>query len=267
MKKLQGVAASRGICIGPAFKFSRAELKIGFRKIENPNQEVERFQTAVKEAKQQITKIYEKAMKESSQADAAIFEAHKMILDDPEFVSAVVNKINNEKINVEKAVHDAAQSFSDTMAAMKDEYFKARALDILDVSNRVLRILIGIAESPTANLKSPSVIIADDLTPSDTILLDKTLVLGFCIAKGSATSHTAILARGLGLPAVAGVGKEVLSISDRESVILDGTNGYAILSPEEGVVQEYERRQDVAKTIREEALNHAQEHAVTLDGC
>ena len=134
-----------------------------------------------------------------------------MILDDPEFVSAVETKINGEHANAESAVNTAAQMFSATMAAMKDEYFKARATDIMDVGNRVLRILLGVAESPTANLKTASVIVADDLTPSDTILLDKSLVLGFCTAQGSSTSHTAILARGLGLPAVAGAGREILT--------------------------------------------------------
>jgi len=266
MKKLRGVAASRGICVGPIFKFIRAELKIELHTVENPQQEVDRFHAALAEAKQQIGKIHAKALQESSKTDAAIFEAHQMILDDPEFTGAVESKINGEKTNAESAVNAAAQKFAATMAAMNDEYFKARAVDILDVGNRVLRILLGVAESPTANLKVPSVIVADDLTPSDTILLDKSLVLGFCTARGSATSHTAILARGLGLPAVAGVGNEILNENDGERIIVDGTHGIAIIDPDDATADEYDRRDKLAQSIRAEALKHAAEPAVTLDG-
>jgi phosphotransferase system enzyme I (PtsI) len=266
MKKLTGVAASRGICIGPVFKFIRAELKIEKKTGLDPQAEINRFHSALGQAKQQIGRIHEKALKESSKADAAIFEAHQMILDDPEFIGAVENKVKDEKTNSENAVDAAARMFSATMAAMNDEYFKARATDIMDVGSRVLRILLGVAESPTANLHAPSVIVADDLTPSDTILLDKSLVLGFCTAQGSATSHTAILARGLGLPAVAGAGREVLTQTDGDRIIVDGTHGIAIIDPDDATAKEYDRRDKLSQTIREEALKHAHEPAITLDG-
>lgn len=266
MKQLHGVAASRGICVGPIFKFIRAELKIEHHTCENPQEQVDRFHAALEEAKKQIGKIHEKALKESSKADAAIFEAHQMILDDPEFIGTVETKINGEKITAESAVSSASQMFSATMAAMNDEYFKARATDILDVGNRMLRILLGVAETPTANLKVPSVIVADDLTPSDTILLDKSLVLGFCTAQGSATSHTAILARGLGLPAVSGVGREILAQDDGERIIVDGTHGIVIIDPDDATAEEYDRRDKLAQSIRAEALKHAHEPAVTQDG-
>ena len=265
MKMLQGVAASRGTGIGPTFKFIRAEIHIDEYKVENTEKEIQRFKDAAREAQKQIGKIYEKALTESSATDASIFEAHKMILDDPEFVGAVENKINSEKVCAESAVNEAAQKFSATMAAMADEYFKARALDILDVGNRVLRILLGVAESPTQNLKESSVIVADDLTPSDTILLDKSLVLGFCTAQGSTTSHTAILARGLGLPAVAGVGKSVLTVDDGEMMIVDGTNGQVWVAPDEDTVTKFKQCQQMAQTIRMEALKQAKDHAVTMD--
>ena len=143
-----------------------------------------------------------------------------MILEDPELLAEVKKKIETQKVCAESAMQTTAQHFSDMMAAMKDEYFAARATDILDVGNRVLRILLGIAETPSADLKDPSVIVADDLTPSDTVMLDKSLVTGFCTARGSATSHTAILARGLGIPAVSGVGEAILGVST--TIILDG---------------------------------------------
>lgn len=266
MIRLPGVAASRGICIGPVFKFIRTELVVEKKIAANSQTENKRLETAIEKAKSQINDIYEKAKKEAAQADAEIFQAHLMILDDPEFIGAVKCKVDNEHVNVEYALDETAKSFSATMAAMKDEYFAARATDILDVSNRVLRALLGVSESPAEKLKTPSVIVADDLTPSDTVMLNKNLVFGFCTARGSATSHTAILARGLGLPAVAGVGMTLLEIADGTMIILDGNNGIALLDPDQVTLSEYEHRIKTGNSIREEALIHAHEAAVTRDG-
>ena len=266
MKRLTGIPASRGICIGPVYQFIRQELVITECKIDDPQKEIERLDAAISTAKDQISKIYEKALTEASKADAEIFQAHKMILEDPEMLSEVRKKIQSKKCNAEFAMKETAQAFSDMMAAMKDEYFAARATDIMDVGNRVLRILLGVAESPTANLKTPSVIVADDLTPSDTVLLDKSLVIGFCTARGSATSHSAILARGLGIPAVSGVGDFILTQCNHSDIILDGTNGEAILDPDNAMVKDYEQRIQTAKTIREASLKHAHEPVVTKDG-
>jgi len=266
MKRLAGIPASRGICIGPVFQFIRQELVVTDCKGDDPQKEIERLNAAIGAAKEQISKIYEKALTEASQADAEIFQAHLMILEDPEMLSEVRKKIESRKCSAESAMKETAQAFSDMMAAMKDEYFAARATDILDVGNRVLRVLMGVAESPTANLKTPSVIVADDLTPSDTVLLDKSLVIGFCTARGSATSHTAILARGLGIPAVAGVGESILNSCNASQIILDGTNGEAILDPDQAMVKDYEQRIQTARTIREASVKHAHEPAVTIDG-
>ena len=266
MKELTGIPASRGICIGPIFQFIRQELIIQERSNIQPEEELKRLNAALSTAKDQIDSIYKKALKESSDADAEIFQAHRMILEDPELLAEVEKKIKNQNKSAELAIQEAGQSFSNIMAAMKDEYFAARAIDILDVSNRVLRILLGIAETPTAALKEPSVITADDLTPSDTVMLDKSLVIGFCTSRGSATSHTAILARGLGIPAVAGVGDEVFSQENGIEVILDGTKGIAIFAPDKELIAEYHRRIKAADTIHEEAMKHAKEPAKTKDG-
>lgn len=266
MKKLTGIPASRGICIGPVFQFFRQELVVSEKSNIQPGLELQRLHEAFSTANDQIEKIYQKALKESCDADAEIFQAHKMILEDPELVSEVENKIKNLGMGAEAAVQESGKKFSDIMAAMSDEYFAARATDILDVTNRVLRILLGIAESPTAALENPSVIVADDLTPSDTVMLDKSLVIGFCTSRGSATSHSAILARGLGIPAVSGVGTEVLSQKNGTQVILDGTNGVAIFEPDKKMVTDYQRRIKAAKTILEKAIKLAQEPAQTIDG-
>ena len=180
MKRLTGISASRGICIGPAFPFIRQELKVESYCVDNPKAEIARLDAAITKAKDQISLIYQKALGEASKADAEIFQAHRMILEDPELLKEVKTKIEKDSTCAEFAMMTTAQSFSDMMSAMQDEYFKARATDIMDVGNRVLRILLGVAETPTADLKEPSVITADDLTPSDTVMLDKTLVLGFC---------------------------------------------------------------------------------------
>ena len=266
MKRLAGIPASRGICIGPIFQFLRQELVVDECKIEDSQKEIDRLNDALCIAKNQISKIYAKALTEASKADAEIFQAHKMILEDPELLSDVKNKIEKEKYSAEFAMKTSTQAFSDIMAAMSDEYFKARATDILDVGNRVLRILLGVAESPTAQLKTPSVIIADDLTPSDTVLLDKSMVVGFCTTKGSATSHTAILARGLGIPAVSGVGENMLKEKNGVRIILDGTNGEAIVDPDDVTFEDYQQRIKTAQNIRETAVKQAHEPAITKDG-
>jgi phosphotransferase system enzyme I (PtsI) len=266
MKTLSGIPASRGICIGPVFQFLRQELVVAECKVDNSQKELERLDEAIEIAKVQISGIYEKALTEASKADAEIFQAHLMILEDPELLSEAKKKIETEHCSADFAMKETAQAFSNMMAAMNDEYFAARATDIMDVGNRVLRILLGVAESPTADLRTPSIIIADDLTPSDTVLLDKSLVIGFCTARGSATSHTAILARGLGIPAVSGAGEEVLAQETGSKMILDGTKGQVILSPTETAIQDYTKRIEVAKNMREASMKHAHEPALTLDG-
>jgi len=266
MKKLNGVAASRGICIGPAFQFHRIELDTEKKEISDPNAEVARLDAALASAKSQIDLIYQKALTEASEADAEIFQAHKMILDDPELISTIKNRIQCERINSECAVSETAEQFAATMAAMEDEYFAARATDIMDVANRVVRVLMNVADSPTADLKEPAIILADDLTPSDTVLLDKSKVLGFCIARGSATSHTAILARGLGLPAVAGAGLDVMDVKTGATMVVDGSNGVVIIEPDEAIEKQYHQRMETSKKIQSEALKFAQSKAHTKDG-
>ena len=266
MKQLKGIAASRGVCFGPVFRFIRQELKVEEYCVESSPKEMNRLKRAITAARNQILDIYDKALRESSEADAEIFQAHRMILDDPELMKEVKRKIEEESLCAEYAMLTTAQSFSDMMAAMQDEYFAARATDIMDVGNRVVRILLGVAESPSENLKKPSIIVADDLTPSDTVLLDKSLVLGFCTARGSATSHTAILARGLGIPAVSGAGAEIMEVQDGTQVILDGGSGDVFIDPDDGTLAEYQKRMEIASSMHEASMKHAHEPAVTKDG-
>lgn len=266
MKQFQGVAASRGIGIGPVFQFRRAALSFDSHCIDNVDAELKRLEGALKISSEQITRVYEKAQKEATADQAEIFQAQIMMVEDPEFIGQVRNTISEERINAEAALMKVAQVYSDTLRAMEDEYFAARALDVQDVATRVLRTLLGVAESPTEGLLHPSVIFADDLTPSDTVLLDKRLVLGFCTAQGSATSHTAILARSLGLPAVAGVGPDVLYIENGTSIIVDGGNGLLVVEPSAEIIASYTTRRENSQAMQVQAMKHAFEPAVTCDG-
>lgn len=266
MIRLEGTGASRGVAIGPVFQFRRTSLKISLCSVSDVDAEVARVERGVAIAGEQLQQILNKARQEATAAEAEIFEAHLMMLEDPELWGQVETAIRDEKINAESALVNVSASFTEMLKAMDNEYFAARALDVQDVTDRVLRILLGVAESPTEGLTEPSIIFSDDLTPSDTILLDKTLVMGFCTAEGSSTSHSAILARGLGLPAVAGAGKAVLEIANGTRIILDGGKGLLLIDPDEDTVKDYRNRMVRVKSIREEALQHANEPTTTLDG-
>ena len=266
MKTLQGIAASRGIAVGPAFRFRRADLCFERRKVEKPAAEWTRFQVALETAREQLAGVYAKAEAESGTEQAAIFQAHVMMLEDPELLDAVRTAIEEQYVNAEAALSDAAEMYAQMLEVLDDEYLSARAADVRDVAARVLRILLGVVESPTAGLAAPSIILARDLTPSDTVLLDKSLVLGFCTAVGGATSHTAILARGLGLPAIVGAGPDALKVPDGVTLVLDGSEGRLLVKPDEETVVEYRARQVAAATVLARARERAHEPAVTRDG-
>jgi phosphotransferase system enzyme I (PtsI) len=266
MKTLQGIAASYGIAIGPVFAYKRTELEITPCSVDDPAVEWERFEAAQETARKQLDEVYQKAVVESGEEQAEIFKAQAMMLDDPELVGTVKKAVEEQRINVESALSDTAESFAHMLEALEDEYLSARALDIRDVSSRLLRILLGVSESPTADLKVPSIIIAKDLTPSDTILLDKSFVLGFCTAEGGATSHTAILARGLGIPAVVGAGEQTLELETGTSVIIDGDSGEVLVNPSKSILKEYQTRQEKFFGLKAKTEASAHEPAVTLDG-
>jgi phosphotransferase system enzyme I (PtsI) len=266
MKTVKGIPASYGVAIGPTFIYERAALEIECCPIEDPASELARLAVAQETARQQLQMVFEKALAESGEEQAEIFKAQTMMLDDPELVGAVKKIVENDLTNVESALSATVENYAGMLEALDDEYLSARALDIRDVGSRLLRVLLGVSESPTEGLTQPSIIIANDLTPSDTILLDKTFVLGFCTSRGGATSHTAILARSLGIPAVVGAGKKVRKIENGTSMILDGDTGEVIIKPDETTLAEYLIRQEAFVRIRGKAAEVANLPAVTLDG-
>lgn len=266
MRKLKGIPASSGIASGPAYIFQETELKIGKKTVSDTSAELKRFEEATQIALEQIKTIRTKAESETSSEEAAIFDAHAMFLQDPTLIDAVQQAIEKQAVNAETAVNEAVEIHAQTLENMEDEYFRARAADIRDVGRRVVCILLGIDEVDLSNLNQPSVIIARDLTPSDTVRLDKNLVLGFCTAEGGPTSHTAILAKALDIPAVVGAGSGVLDISSSSLLLLDGQKGEVIVDPDEVLQLEFAERKREHETRSDEELENAFDAAVTLDG-
>lgn len=266
MNVLQGISASPGIAIGPAFLFQRMAIDFDCCTVDDPVAEWQRFEAALTVAKDQLDTVYQRAREESGAEQAEIFKAQTMILEDPELLKSIRTAVDEQKVNVESALHDATEVYAQMLEALEDEYLSARALDVRDVASRLLRILLGIAETPTADLDTPSIIIAQDLTPSDTVLIDKACVLGFCTADGGATSHTAILARGLGLPAVVGAGSALLERRNGDMLILDGSAGKLFIQPSQQFADDYREKQNRYASMLAKAREKAHEPAITADG-
>ena len=266
MKTLKGIAASTGFAIGPVFLYKREEIQIESCQVEDVSTEWLRLEDALSIAKEQLSQVYERAKQESGEDQAEIFFAQSLILEDPELLDMVRNTLFDKKVSVEFALHSGIENYACILEGLEDEYLRARALDVRDSGNRILRILLGIAESPTANLKEKSIILAKDLTPSDTVLIDKNHLMGFCIAQGGATSHTAILARGLGLPAVVGAGDETMLVNNGDLAILNGSDGLLILNPSPEVLEEYRLKLQHFEQIMKKSLEKTREPAITTDG-
>jgi len=266
MKEIVGIPASYGIAIGPAFVFGHDELEIGIITIDDPDAEWQRFEAARDESRRQLDEAYLVTKEDCGEEAAEIFNAQKMMLDDPELINTVKRRLEDELINVESALYETAEIFAKQLEAIEDEYLSARAVDIRDVSSRCLRNLLGLHDAPGAGLDKPSVIVAQDLTPSDTVLLNKDFVLGFCTAEGGSTSHTAILARGLGIPAVVGAGDLVHQIDQEDVLVVDGDAGKVIINPDQASLQHFQIRQTDFLEVQAEAESISHKPAVTTDG-
>ncbi len=266
MKTISGIPASYGIAIGPAYVFTRAEIVIEPCNIDDPDEEWERFIKAQEITLKQLDEAFNKAQKELGDEAAEIFNAQKLMLQDPELIKSIKSRIDTDLINIETALFECSESYAQQLEAIDDEYLSARALDIRDVSSRCLRNLLGLKESPAAGLVTPSIITARDLTPSDTVLLNKDLVLGFCIEEGGSTSHTAILARGLGIPAVVGAGVAIKEIKTGDSLVIDGDAGEIIIDADDNALKEFKKRQEEFLIIQAEAEAISHQPAITTDG-
>jgi phosphotransferase system enzyme I (PtsI) len=266
MKTVSGIPASYGIAIGPAYVFTRVEIVIEPCNIQDPEDEWNRFEAAQYATMKQLDVAFAKAKQELGDEAAEIFNAQKLMLQDPELINTVKTRVNSELINIETALYESAESYAQQLEAIDDEYLSARALDIRDVTSRCLRNLLGLMDSPAEELKIPSIITSQDLTPSDTVLLNKDLVLGFCTEAGGSTSHTAILARGLGIPAVVGAGDAIKDIKTGDNLVIDGDAGEIVIDPDKKALKQFKERQENFLEVQAEAEAISHEPAVTTDG-
>ena len=239
--KVSGKTVYKAIARGPIFVLDKQEVQITDACITDSEAEVARLNEAVDKAKAQIAKLYEKALAEVGEESAAIFEVHQMMLEDDEYLDSIYGMIRDENLNAEYAVQMTANTFSQIFATMDDEYMKARAADILDISNRVIRVLTN---QEDANLDDcdPSIIVADDLSPSETVQMDKSKILAFVTVHGSTNSHTAILARMMNIPALVMTPVEINALRNGMEAIVDGFGGEFILEPSEEEKKEADAR-------------------------
>ena len=266
MTVYQGKGVYGAAAVGTAAVFRRQTAQVSRRAADDTQKELERFDAARELARAQLREIYEKALREAGEADAEIFEIHSMMLDDDDFISSVRSIIGTEMVNAEYAVFETSERFSAMFAQMDSEYMQARSSDIKDVSDRLIACMNGgVGESFSTDGRV--IVCADDLAPSETVLLDKDKVLAFVTAKGSLSSHTAILARTMNIPAVVGAGEEFIeALHDGDMMIADGHTGKIYLSPDEETVRRYEKIQAEDKERRERLLELRGQDNITLDG-
>lgn len=258
----QGKSVFSGIAIGPLCLYQKADSMVKRYKIEDADAEVKRFEDAQATAKDQLQSLYDKALKEVGEANAAIFEVHQMMLDDGDYLESITNIIRTQLVNAEYAVATTGDNFAEMFAAMDDEYMQARSADIKDISNRVVQVLQG-AAAGGINSDVPVILLADDLAPSETVQLDKSLVLSFVTRGGSTNSHTAILARTMSIPALIGV--DFPEDLDGKTGIVDGYKGILIIDPSAEQIEEYQKK-DEDEEKKRLLLELKGKENVTLDG-
>ena len=239
MKSYQGKGVYGAIAIGKISLLNKPEAAVKRVRVDDTDGEKSRFEQAKASSLSQLQEIYDKALKEVGEANAAIFEIHQMMLDDEDYNESINNIIETQSVNAEYAVAVTADNFAEMFSSMNDAYMKARAADVRDISNRIISNLTG--ETSKGNFSDEKVIIcASDMAPSETVSLDKDRVLAFVTAHGSSNSHTAILARNMNIPAVIGAGDNFLNdIQDGCKAIVDGFTGEIFVEPDDGTCKKY----------------------------
>ena len=265
MEQIFGKGVSKGVAAGPISFYRRASGVIPRHEVSDTAAELERFRAARETAKEQLAKLYDKALAEAGEDAAMLFEAHQMMLDDLDFVESIEGMIENDRVNAEAAVSDTGAQFAEMFAAMDDSYMQARAADIRDISARVIGILTGEGESGIVS-DVPCIVAADDLAPSETVQLDKALILGFITAGGSANSHTAILARTMGIPAIIGAGDALQPEMEGKYAIIDGQTGEAVIEPDDAERERLLKKQAKEKALKELLDQLKGKPNVTKDG-
>ena len=265
MQCFQGKSVYKGIAMGPIVVLKKNDYQVKRTRIEDPEAEVKRVDTALEKSKEQLQKLYDKAVREVGEASAAIFEVHQMMLEDDDYLEAIQNTIRTEQVNAEYAVATTGDNFATMFASMDDDYMKARSADIKDISERLVRNLSGQEDADLSSIE-PSVIVADDLSPSETVQMDKDKILAFVTVHGSTNSHTAILARMMNIPALIGVPMELEELKTGMTAVVDGFAGTVTFDPDEDTKAETEQKmKEEAEKLRLLQELKGKEN-VTLDG-
>ena len=265
MEQIFGKGVSKGVAAGPISFYRRPSGEIPRRSVTDTAAELARFHDACETAKEQLGVLHDKALAEAGEDAAMLFEAHQMMLDDLDFVESIEGLIENDRLNAEAAVSDTGAQFAEMFAAMDDSYMQARAADIRDISARVIGILTGEGESGIVS-DVPCIVAADDLAPSETVQLDKSLILGFITAGGSANSHTAILARTMGIPAIIGAGDALQAEMEGKYAIIDGQTGEVVIEPDDAEREHLLKKQAKEKALKELLDQLKGKPNVTKDG-
>ena len=265
MQSYQGKSVYKGIAMGPVVVLKKNDYQVKRTRIEDPEAEIKRVDEALEKSKEQLQKLYDKAVQEVGEASAAIFEVHQMMLEDDDYLEAIQNTIRTEKINAEYAVAATGDNFAEMFASMDDDYMKARSADIKDISERLVRNLSGQDDADLSSIE-PSIIVADDLSPSETVQMDKDKILAFVTVHGSTNSHTAILARMMNIPALIGVDMDLEELHTGMEAVVDGFQSVVIFEPDETVkAQTTEKMAEEAEKLRLLQELKGKEN-VTLDG-
>ncbi|MEY9095317.1 phosphoenolpyruvate--protein phosphotransferase [Paenibacillus sp. RC84] len=266
MANIRGIAASAGIAIARAFRLEHPDLTVVRKTVEDTEAEVAKFEQALEKSSAELEAIKEQTLREMGEEKAEIFESHLLVLGDPELVDPVKAKIRDEKVNAEFAMNEVAMTFVEMFENMNSDYLKERASDMRDVTKRVLAHLLGVKFVSPSSISEETVVVAEDLTPSDTAQLNRTYVKGFTTNIGGRTSHSAIMARSLEIPAVVGTKNVLDLVKDGDLLIVDGLDGDVLINPEPAVVEEYRAKQQRYAEQRAEWAKLRNEPTVTPDG-
>lgn len=262
----KGIGASPGVALGKALVVEHSELVIEKKSIDNVEAEIAKLENAVAVSKEELIKVKEKASEELGAEEAEIFEAHLLVLEDPELIGSAIDKIKTENVNAEYALNEIKEMFVSMFESMDNEYMKERAADIKDVTNRILRHILGIKVVDLSALSEEVVLIAHDLTPSDTATMNKKMVLGFLTDIGGRTSHTAIMSRTLEIAAIVGLSDITSKVKDGDFVVFNGDTGEVIVNPDEETIAKYTELKAKYEEERKALQLLKGKASVTLDG-
>lgn len=262
---LEGIAASSGIAFGKAYKLIEPDLSFEKKTVENSELEITKLHNSLKKAKDELSQIRDKVSELQGEENARIFDAHLLVLQDPDLLSAIREKINSEKINAASALYEVTASFINMFEQMENEYMRERSADIKDVTKRVLAHLLGKTLPNPGLITEETILITKDLTPSDTAQINKKYVKGFIADIGGRTSHSAIMARSMELPAIVGTKEASLKIKNGDNIIIDGMSGKIFVNPSKKIQEEYKNRQEKLDVQRAEWALLKDEPTVTKD--